>query len=137
MQHPNICPIYDIGEQDGNLFFAMALVEGQTVHRLARTGAIDFYTALDIAIQAYEGLDAAHRHGVVHRDIKSANLVVDERWRVCILDFGLAMREDMEHVTRTGTAVGTPAYMSPEQAQGCRWITGRISGRWGWCCTRC
>ncbi len=118
VQHPNICPIFEIGEHEGRLFFAMALVEGQTIAQLAAAGTIPIATALDLAIGIASGLDAAHRQGIVHRDIKSGNIVVDRQGNPSILDFGIALREDAEGVTATGGAVGTPAYMSPEQAQG-------------------
>lgn len=117
VQHPNICPIYEIGEFEGQLFFAMALLEGKTVAHLVREGPLPLPTALDIAIQVASGLEAAHKQGVIHRDIKTSNITVDNQGHVFILDFGIALRLDMERITATGGAVGTPAYMSPEQAQ--------------------
>jgi len=117
VQHPNICPIYEIGEYDGQLFFAMAFLEVNTVAHLIRDKPLPIPMALDIAIQVATGLDAAHKLGVIHRDIKSSNIGVDGQGHVSILDFGIALREDSERITITGGAVGTPAYMSPEQAQ--------------------
>jgi len=118
VQHPNICPIFEIGEHEGRLFFAMAFVEGRTIAQLAAAGTMPITTALDLAIGIANGLDAAHRQGIVHRDIKSGNIVVDRQENPSILDFGIALRVDDERVTVTGGTVGTPAYMSPEQAQG-------------------
>ena len=118
VHHPNICPIYEISEHEGQLFFAMAFVEGKTVAQMARDGGMETALALDIAIQVAAGLEAAHRQGVVHRDIKSANIAVDTEGHAWILDFGIALRQDMERITAAGNTVGTPAYMSPEQAQG-------------------
>ena len=118
VQHPNICPIYEISEYEGQLFFAMAFVDGETISQLTRKGPLAVARALGIAIQVYDGLEAAHRQGVVHRDIKSANIAVDHNGQAWILDFGLALRPGGERMTVTGRLLGTPAYMSPEQAQG-------------------
>lgn len=117
IHHPNICPIYEIGEHQGQLFFVMALVDGKTISDRVHDGPLPIDTALDIAIQVAGGLDKAHRGGVVHRDIKSANIVVDDDGHAWILDFGVAQRENSD-LTASGAIVGTPAYMSPEQAQG-------------------
>jgi serine/threonine-protein kinase len=119
VQHPNICPVYEIGEYEGQLFFAMAFLEGKTVAHLIRQGPVPITQALDIAIQVANGLEAAHKQGVIHRDIKAGNITVDGQGHVWILDFGVALRTDSESVrlTATGRTVGTPAYMSPEQAQ--------------------
>ena len=128
VHHPNICPIYEIDEYDGQMFFAMALVEGKTVSQMVRDAdarlgpnmALDIAldTALDIATQVANGLEAAHRQGVVHRDIKGSNIAVDAAGHAWILDFGVALRQDSDRLTAPGGAVGTPAYMSPEQARG-------------------
>ncbi len=118
VHHPNICPIYEISEHEGQLFFAMAFVQGKTVTQLVRDGNMQTDTALDIAIQVASGLEAAHRQGVVHRDIKGANIAVDAEGHAWILDFGIALRQESERITAAGNMVGTPAFMSPEQAQG-------------------
>jgi serine/threonine-protein kinase len=118
VQHPNICPIFEISEHEGRLFFAMACIEGKTIAHLAEGAPVALDTALDLAIQIAAGLEAAHRQGVIHRDIKSSNIIVDCDGHACILDFGLALLRNTERVTTPGIAVGTPAYMSPEQAQG-------------------
>jgi serine/threonine protein kinase/Flp pilus assembly protein TadD len=117
IHHPNICPIYEIGEHQGQLFFVMALVDGKTISDKVHDGPLPIDTALDITIQVAAGLEKAHRHGVVHRDIKSANIVVDGDGHAWILDFGVAQRQNSD-LTASGAIVGTPAYMSPEQAQG-------------------
>lgn len=118
VHHPNICPIHEIDEAEGRLFFAMALVEGSTVRQLLARRPLSVNEALDIAIQVLRGLQAAHSQGVIHRDIKSGNIAVDGEGNAAILDFGLALRSRDCRVTAPGTSAGTPAYMSPEQAEG-------------------
>ncbi|MGD1097182.1 MAG: protein kinase [Bryobacteraceae bacterium] len=118
IHHPNICPIHEISEHEGQLFFAMAFVEGKTISQLVRDGPMAFVTAVDIAIQVADGLEAAHQKGVIHRDIKSANVAVDLQGHAWIMDFGVALRQDTDRFTAPGGTVGTPAYMSPEQAHG-------------------
>ncbi len=118
VHHPNICPIYEIDEHEGQLFFAMALVDGKTIDHLLAREPLPLAAALDIALQVANGLEAAHRLGVIHRDIKTSNVAVDTSGHAWILDFGVALRQDSHRLTAPGGAVGTPAYMSPEQAQG-------------------
>jgi tetratricopeptide (TPR) repeat protein len=118
LQHPNICPIYEVDEVDGTLFFAMAYLEGKTVWEQLGQGTFTIGESLNIAIQVADGLEEAHRHGIVHRDIKSGNIILSSKGHAYILDFGLALRDGANRVTVQGARVGTPGYMSPEQAQG-------------------
>ncbi len=117
LDHPNICTIYEVGESNGQAFLAMAYVDGPEVRSKIKERPLKLDEALDIAIQAAEGLRAAHQKGVVHRDIKSSNLMLTSTGQVKILDFGLAQLTGGTRLTRTDSVLGTPAYMSPEQAQ--------------------
>jgi class 3 adenylate cyclase/tRNA A-37 threonylcarbamoyl transferase component Bud32/tetratricopeptide (TPR) repeat protein len=121
LDHPAIATIHAIEEtKDGELYIVMAFYEGETIAaRLARNGAIPVGQSLELALQAAEGLARAHEHGIVHRDVKPANLMITPDGRVKVLDFGLAKVEDVR-LTDAGTTLGTPAYMSPEQARGAR-----------------
>ncbi len=117
LDHPNICTVYEIGEAEGHVFLAMGFVDGQEVRAKIDERPLKLDEALDIAIQAAEGLRAAHQNGVVHRDIKSSNLMLTSSGQVKIMDFGLAQLTGGSRLTKTDTMLGTPAYMSPEQAQ--------------------
>jgi len=118
LDHPNISTIYEVDEAEGKTFIAMAYIEGQTLKKKIKSGPLKLSETLDIAIQVAEGLKEAHQKGVVHRDIKSNNIMVTERGQVKIMDFGLAKLSEETQLTRTGTTMGTIAYMSPEQARG-------------------
>ncbi len=147
LEHPNICNIHEIGETEpapaeagGQLFIVMAYYEGQTVKEKIRNiplnppskgdstpipplrgdtgGCIPLASAIDIAIQICEGLAAAHEKGIVHRDIKSDNIIVTPKGQIKIMDFGLAKLRGVSYLTREGTTLGTVPYMSPEQVQG-------------------
>ena len=119
LDHPNICTIFEINETpDGQLYLVMAYYAGETLKERIEQGALAVDDAVNIATQVGQGLAEAHGAGIVHRDIKPANLLIAKGGVVKILDFGLATLAGTEGVTQTGTAVGTVAYMSPEQARG-------------------
>ena len=117
VDHPNICTIHEIGEDNGQTFLAMAYVEGQTVREKIKARPLKLEDALDIAMQTAQGLQAAHEKEIVHRDIKSANLIVTPKGQVKIMDFGLAQLAEQSRLTKTAMILGTPAYLSPEQAR--------------------
>ncbi|MFL5602036.1 MAG: protein kinase domain-containing protein [Gemmatimonadaceae bacterium] len=115
LQHPNVVCIYDLGEVDGHLFIAMEFVHGVDLERLIEMGEpLSLQTRLDIMIDVLTGLSYAHKHGIVHRDIKPANIRVAEDGRAKIMDFGVAHLASSS-MTRTGSFLGTPSYMAPEQ----------------------
>ena len=119
LDHPNICTTYEIGEtEDGALFIAMAFCEGETLRERLGRGPLDVPQAVDIAGQIAAGLARAHERGIVHRDVKPGNVMISPAGQVKLVDFGVARLADQSRLTRAGTAVGTAAYMSPEQFQG-------------------
>ena len=118
LNHPNICTIYAIDESEGQTFIAMECVEGKTVKDKIASRPQPLEEALDIAIQAAQGLKAAHQKEIVHRDIKPANLMLTEEGQVKVMDFGLAQPADATRLTKTGSTLGTIAYMPPEQIRG-------------------
>ena len=118
LDHNNICTVYEIDESDGQMFIAMAFVEGQSLREKITQGPLNLDEALDIAIQIAEGLHEAHEKGIVHRDIKSANIMVTSKGQARIMDFGIAKLSGETKFTKTGTTIGTISYMSPEQARG-------------------
>ncbi|MCK4835764.1 MAG: protein kinase, partial [Candidatus Aminicenantes bacterium] len=119
LDHPNICSIHEIDEtKDGQMYIAMAFYEGDTLKEKVDKGPLKIDEAIDIAIQIAQGLERAHESGIIHRDIKSANIIVTKRNEVKILDFGLAKLKGQTKLTKDGTTLGTVSYMSPEQAMG-------------------
>ncbi len=118
LSHPNICVIHEVGETDGRSYIAMEYVQGETLRERLKKGRPATGEILDLAIQIAAGLGEAHRRGVVHRDIKSANIMVTPDGRAKIMDFGLAKLQTGPALTRTHTTLGTVPYMSPEQARG-------------------
>jgi len=118
LNHPNICTVYEFDETEEKTFISMAFIEGQSLKKKIEQGPLELDDAMRLAIQTAEGLQEAHNKGVVHRDIKSANIMVDERSQAKIMDFGLARMTGTTLLTQEGMAMGTIAYMSPEQARG-------------------
>src|SRR5689334_18441324 len=118
LQHPNVVTVYDFGEVNDHLYIAMEFVAGEDLEALlARRAPLTLPAKLDIAIDVLTGLAYAHRHGIVHRDVKPANIRIGEDGRAKIMDFGVA-RLEQSNVTQTGMMVGTPSYMAPEQVTG-------------------
>ena len=118
LNHPNITTIYEIDEVEGECFMCMEYVQGKSIKELLKDKSFAIEEILRISIQIAEGLDAAHKKGIVHRDIKPDNIMVTSDGLVKIMDFGLAKLKGVSKLTKTGTTLGTVAYMSPEQARG-------------------
>ena len=113
LHHPNICPVHEIDQVDGQSFIAMALIEGESLDKKISAGPLKLDEALDIAQQIATGLQAAHEKHIVHRDIKPENVIVDSKGHVTIMDFGLAQLTEASRLTKANTTMGTTAYMSP------------------------
>ncbi|MBI3048776.1 MAG: serine/threonine protein kinase [Acidobacteria bacterium] len=152
LNHPNICTIYDIGQEGDRHYLTMELLEGQTLRERLAARPFELPALLDLGAALAEALDAAHKAGIVHRDIKPANIFLTTRGQPKILDFGLAKMRSAAapaysamptvdiapaHLTSPGTALGTVAYMSPEQARGEDVDARTTCSRLASCCTRC
>lgn len=119
LDHPNICTIHEIDETDnGQIFICMDYYEGETLKKKIEQKPLNIEEAIDIATQIAEGLSKSHKKGIIHRDIKPANIIITDESVVKIVDFGLAKLAGQTKLTKTGTTVGTAAYMSPEQVRG-------------------
>jgi TolB-like protein/predicted Ser/Thr protein kinase len=118
LSHPNICDIHEVGESEERPYIAMEYVEGETLRDKIKKGTLKQEQALDCAVQIATGMGEAHRKGIIHRDIKSANIMVTEKGQAKVMDFGLAKLRGGSSLTRSQTTLGTVAYMSPEQARG-------------------
>ncbi len=117
LDHQNVCPVYEIDEVDGETFIAMAFLEGQTLKNKIAERPLKLDEVFDVAVQTAQGLQVAHGKEIVHRDIKPANLMLTTEGQVKIMDFGLAQLAEQSRLTKTAMILGTPAYMSPEQAR--------------------
>src|SRR5437762_3455354 len=128
LQHPHILPLLDSGEADGLLYYVMPVVTGESLRvRLEREGQLSISEAIRIAKETASALDYAHRHGVIHRDIKPENVLLHDGQAI-VADFGIALAitaAGAGRMTQTGLSLGTPQYMSPEQAMGERAVDGR------------
>jgi len=119
LQHPRILPVFNFGHEGDVFYLAMRLVEGETLHSRMQGGALSLSEAAHFVTQIAEALDYAHLHGVIHRDLKPNNILIDEYNNIYMMDFGLAkIAASSSHLTASGTVLGTPAYMAPEQWRG-------------------
>ncbi len=118
LNHPNICTIYEIGESEDKFFIAMEYVEGETLRKKVVSDQLSVVSVIEYALQIAAGLQAAHEKGVVHRDIKSSNIMITAKGQIKIMDFGLAKLTGSSFLTKENMTMGTIAYMSPEQARG-------------------
>jgi serine/threonine-protein kinase len=128
LNHSNIAPIYEMGEYNGMPYYSMKLIEGQTLSQRLLSGPLPTRRAAATLSKVCDAIQYAHNQGVLHRDIKPSNILVDEDGEPFVVDFGLAKREsDSGEITKSGAVLGTPSYMSPEQAAGARAQVGFAS----------
>jgi len=122
LRHPNVCPVYEIGDSDSGAYIVMALLEGETLAQRISRGPIPVWDAVTVALDTATGLEAAHAKGIVHQDVKPANLMItpgsDRRVHATLMDFGLARMTELTHNTKEGLLAGTISYMSPERVAG-------------------
>jgi serine/threonine protein kinase len=118
LSHPNICRIFEIGESQDQIILVLEFIEGERLDKKIERGPMPIEEAISIGLQVARALDAAHKKGVVHREIKSANIIVNNEGHATLMDFGLAQLADRSRLTRHNMTLGTTPYMSPEQARG-------------------
>ncbi len=128
LEHPNIVSVFEVGSSEGLPYFTMPFLEGETLARRLERGPLEPREAVRLIVPVCRAVEHAHENGVLHRDLKPSNILIDPEGRPHVMDFGLAKRVDSDHqLTRSGAVVGTPAYMSPEQASGERGVLGPAS----------
>ena len=131
LDHPGIVPIFEVGEHDGHPFYSMRFIEGTTLAKRLQAGPMPPREGAELLARVAEAVQAAHSRGVLHRDLKPSNILIDTAGKPHVSDFGLAKRlEDDQTMTHTGAIIGTPCYMSPEQAAGSRGDVGPASDIW-------
>ena len=136
--HRNVCKMYDLGEEEGTYYITMGYVPGEDLKSfIRRSRQLNVGTAISLAKQVSEGLSEAHRLGVVHRDLKPQNVMIDKEGNARIMDFGVARSVEGKGITGAGVMIGTPEYMSPSKWRGRRRTRDRTSILWVSCCTRC
>src|SRR5207253_7035455 len=119
LEHPCIVPIYEVGERDGSCYFSMKFIEGGQLDEVVRREPMPVRRAVELIVKVARTVHYAHEHGILHRDIKPGNILIDAKGEPHLTDFGLARLVETEStITRTTEALGTPSYMAPEQAKG-------------------
>jgi serine/threonine protein kinase len=139
LRHPHIIPVFDAGQDGERYFIASAFIDGRPLAEAVEETGLDFQRAARLTRELAEALAYAHSQGIVHRDVKPANIMLDAQDQVHLMDFGLAARQDEEaKLTNDGAVMGTPSYMAPEQAAVRLTLRQRwINMRWGSCCMNC